>query len=46
MTLYEELYGRPCRSPMCWMEFGEASLIGLEFVQETTSKVRIIRENC
>ncbi|KAL6340731.1 hypothetical protein AAG906_021269 [Vitis piasezkii] len=28
MAPYEALYGRPCRSPMCWMESGEASLIG------------------
>ena len=44
MALYEALYERPCRSLMCWMESGEASLIGLELVQETTSKVRIIYE--
>ncbi|RVW85785.1 hypothetical protein CK203_055380 [Vitis vinifera] len=25
MASYEALYGRPCRSPMCWMESGEAS---------------------
>ena len=36
MAPYEALYGRPCRSPMCWMESGEASLIGAELVQETT----------
>ena len=32
MAPYEALYGRPCRSPMCWMESGEASLIGPEMV--------------
>ena len=44
MAPYEALYGRPCRSPMCWMESGEASLIGPELVQETTDKIRIIRD--
>ena len=44
MAPYEALYGRPCRSPMCWMESGEASLIGLELVQETTDKIRVIHE--
>ncbi|WJZ92673.1 hypothetical protein VitviT2T_011657 [Vitis vinifera] len=39
MAPYEALYGRPCRSPMCWMESGEASLIGPELVQETTDKI-------
>ena len=42
MAPYEALYGRPCRSPMGWMEFGEASLIGPELVQETTDKIRVI----
>ena len=32
MAPYEALYGRPCRSPMCWMESSEASLIGPELV--------------
>ena len=44
MAPYEGLYGRPCRSPMCWMESGEATLIGLELVQETTDKIRVIRD--
>ena len=44
MAPYEALYGRPCRSPMCWMESGEASLIGLELVKETTNKIRVIRD--
>ena len=41
---YETLYGRPYRSPMCWMESCGAVLIGLKFIQETTEKVRVIRE--
>ena len=28
MTPYEALYGRPCRSPTCWLEEGESSLFG------------------
>ena len=23
MAPYEALYGRPCRSPLCWIEVGE-----------------------
>ena len=30
MAPYEALYGRPCRSPMFWMESCEVVLIGLE----------------
>ncbi|GJS73850.1 putative reverse transcriptase domain-containing protein [Tanacetum coccineum] len=28
---YEALYGRKCRSPVCWAEVGEAQLTGPEF---------------
>ena len=44
MAPYEALYGRPCRSSMCWIESGEATLIGSELVNETIKKVRVIRE--
>ena len=44
MTPYEAHYERPCRSTMCWMEYGEASLIGPELVQETTDKIQVIRD--
>ncbi|GKE71282.1 putative reverse transcriptase domain-containing protein, partial [Tanacetum coccineum] len=35
---YEALYGRKCRSPVCWAEVGEAQLTGPEMIQETTEK--------
>ena len=44
MTPYEALYERPCRSPMCWTESREATFIGPELVQETTEKIRVIRD--
>ena len=44
MAPYESLYGRPCRSLMCWTESGEATLIGPKLVQETTEKIRVIRD--
>ena len=44
MAPYEALYGRPCRSPLCWMEIGETALLGPDLVQETTEKVKIIRQ--
>lgn len=31
---YEALYGRPCRTPMCWAEV----------IEETTMKIKIIKE--
>nr|GEU47679.1 putative reverse transcriptase domain-containing protein [Tanacetum cinerariifolium] len=33
------LYGRKCRSPVCWAEVREAQLIDPEIVQETTDKI-------
>ncbi|GAU37338.1 hypothetical protein TSUD_395190 [Trifolium subterraneum] len=44
MTPFEALYGRRCRTPLCWYESGESVVLGPEIVQETTEKIRIIRE--
>ena len=44
MAPYEALYGRKCRTPVCWDEVGERRLIDLEIVQDTTEKVNMIRE--
>ncbi|GKB95607.1 putative reverse transcriptase domain-containing protein, partial [Tanacetum coccineum] len=41
---YEALYGRKCRSPVCWAEVGEAQLTGLEMIQETTEKIVQIKQ--
>ena len=44
MAPYEALYGRPCRSPLCWIEMGESHLLGPEIIQETTEKIQLIKE--
>nr|GFA32565.1 putative reverse transcriptase domain-containing protein [Tanacetum cinerariifolium] len=36
---FEALYGRKCRSPICWSEVGESQLTGLELVRETMKKI-------
>ncbi|GJZ05138.1 putative reverse transcriptase domain-containing protein [Tanacetum coccineum] len=36
---FEALYGRKCRSPICWAEVGEVQLTSPEIVQETTKKI-------
>ncbi|GJR52894.1 putative nucleotidyltransferase, ribonuclease H [Tanacetum coccineum] len=41
---YEVLYGRKCRSPVCWAEVGEAQLTGPELIQETTEKIVLIKQ--
>ncbi|OMO80899.1 reverse transcriptase [Corchorus capsularis] len=44
MAPYEALYGRKCRSPVCWDEVGERKLLGPEIVQQTVDKIQLIRE--
>ncbi|CAA7054228.1 unnamed protein product [Microthlaspi erraticum] len=39
MAPFEALYGRPCRTPLCWTQVGERSMYGATYVQETTEKV-------
>nr|GEV56878.1 putative reverse transcriptase domain-containing protein [Tanacetum cinerariifolium] len=36
---FEALYGRKCRSPVCWAEVGDAQLTGHEIIHETTEKI-------
>ena len=44
MAPYEALYGRKCRTPLCWDEVGERKLLGPEIVQVTTDNVKVIRD--
>ncbi|PRQ61047.1 putative ribonuclease H-like domain-containing protein [Rosa chinensis] len=44
MAPYEALYGKQCRTPLCWDEVGERQLIGPEIIEITTDKVKVIRE--
>ena len=41
---YEALYGRRCVTPMCWYQDGEAFVLGPEFLQQMTSKVKSIQD--
>ena len=34
MAPYEALYGRPCRSPLCWTEVGESSITGPDLIRD------------
>ncbi|GJZ75032.1 putative reverse transcriptase domain-containing protein [Tanacetum coccineum] len=36
---FEALYGRKCRSPVCWNEVGDSQLTGPELIRETTEKI-------
>ncbi|GJV72379.1 putative reverse transcriptase domain-containing protein [Tanacetum coccineum] len=36
---YEALYGRKCRSPICWSKVGDSQLTGPELIREMTKKI-------
>ncbi|BAT73135.1 hypothetical protein VIGAN_01059500, partial [Vigna angularis var. angularis] len=44
MTPYEALYGRRCKTPLCWYKDGEAVLVKPELLKQTTDKVTKIQE--
>ncbi|GJS47525.1 putative reverse transcriptase domain-containing protein [Tanacetum coccineum] len=41
---FEALYGRKCRSPVCWAEVGQPQHTGPEIVHQTTEKVIQIKQ--
>nr|GEZ72077.1 putative reverse transcriptase domain, ribonuclease H-like domain, aspartic peptidase domain protein [Tanacetum cinerariifolium] len=36
---FEELYGRKCRSPVCWSEVRDSQLTGPELIREMTKRI-------
>lgn len=44
MTLFQALYGRRCRTPLCRYDSGESVMLGPEIIQQTTEKIKIIQE--
>ena len=44
MAPYEALYGRPCRSPICWTKVGESSITSPDLIRDTTKKVNLIHK--
>ena len=45
MAPYEALYGRLCRSLVCWTEVGERPLTGPDLVRGTSQKVEFIQKH-
>ena len=45
MTPFEALYGRKCRTLVCWDEVGKRRLVGPESVQITSEKVEVVCDN-
>ena len=44
MAPYEALYGRKCRTPVCWTKLNEHKVIGPDLVKEKEEKVWIIQQ--
>ena len=44
MASYEALYGRPCRSPVCWTKVGESSTTCPDLIRVTSKKVDFIQK--
>nr|GEU69485.1 putative reverse transcriptase domain-containing protein [Tanacetum cinerariifolium] len=43
-TLFKVLYGRKCRSPICWAEVRNVQLTGPKIIHETTEKISQIKK--
>src|SRR3954467_8999710 len=39
MAPYEALYGRPCRSPLCWVEAGESTVLRQRTDKDTGEEI-------
>ena len=44
MAPFEALYGRKCRSPICWNDVGERKLLGPKLVQLTVENFALIKK--
>jgi len=44
MTPFEALYGRRCKTLLCWYQDGESVVVGPELLRQTTEKIKLIKE--
>jgi hypothetical protein len=45
MAPYEALYGRKCRSPICWYEVGGNKEFAPDYIKEKQEAIDIIRDH-
>ena len=45
MSHFEALYGKSCRTPLCWSKVGEKVLVVPEIVDETTQNIQVFKSN-
>ena len=41
MAPYEALYGRRCRTPLCWTELNKHKIIGPDLIKDKKKKFRL-----
>ena len=44
MAPFEALYGRPCRSPICWSDVGQKVILGPNVMLETIERMKLVKE--
>ena len=44
MAPYEALYGRKCRTPVCWTDLNEHKVIGPDILKKKEENVRVIQQ--
>ncbi|XP_022008270.1 uncharacterized protein LOC110907627 [Helianthus annuus] len=44
MAPYELLYGRKCRTPVCWGEVGQRELAPSDLIAVTNEKIKLLRK--
>ena len=44
MAPFEALYGRPCRSPSCWIESKDRLVLGSNLIREASATVELIKK--
>ncbi|KAK9028606.1 hypothetical protein V6N11_025759 [Hibiscus sabdariffa] len=44
MAPFEALYGRRCRTPICWSKLGENKVLGPQLIQDIEKQVQIIHD--
>jgi len=45
MAPFKALYGRKCRTPLCWSNLDKALIVGPAMIQETVETIKRIREH-
>ena len=45
MAPFKALYGRKCRTLLCWNHLDDILIVGSEMIQEMVDKVKVIKQN-